>query len=402
MIRKVLEALRNTFNEGRYADKVVEFHLRHARQFGSRDRRFFAEVVYEIVRWWRRIYEASGGDWTDELLSQEGRGFKQPFPDEEFEQILANWLSFKEFTFRKTLIPSADDQFGRHWNNPKLTRPQKESIPDWLDRKGERELSKNWEVWLRRLNEEASVYLRANELLVPSKDLCRELEQEGFEIEWVGGAALRLKTRGAVFKTKAFSEGRFEMQDLHSQKVAELLQPLPGARVIDACAGAGGKTLHLAALMKNRGQIIALDVHEAKLTELKRRARRSRVSIVETRPIESTKVIKRLHESGDFVLLDVPCSGSGVLRRNPDSKWKLSAKECDELLKIQADILDRYSRMVKPGGVLVYSTCSIFPSENQDQVRAFLNQRKDFQLSEEMILPPYPGDGFYAAKLLKQ
>jgi len=393
LIRKVLESLNNIFIEGRFADKVVEFHLKQSKRFGSRDRKLYAEAVYEIVRWWRKIYEISGGTWSDDL---------KDFSSEEFEQIVANWLSLKDMSFKKTLIPAADEDFVQRWQTAKLSRASRESIPDWLDAKGANELSKDWEKWLSQLNREAPVYLRTNTLLGTAKDLRKDLLAEGFETDPASEVALLMRARGPLFRTKAFAEGRFEMQDLHSQKVCELLNPQPGARVVDACAGAGGKTLHLAAMMKNRGQIIALDIHEPKLVELKRRARRAKISIVETRLIESTKVIKRLHESADFVLLDVPCSGSGVLKRNPDSKWKLSVQECEELSAIQADILDRYSRLVKPGGALVYSTCSIFPSENQQQVQKFLKAHGDFKLVSEMTLPPTPGDGFYAAKFSKQ
>lgn len=393
LIRKVLESLNNIFNEARFADKVVEYHLKQAKRFGSRDRKLYAEAVYEIVRWWRKIYEASGGDWNDTL---------DTIPADEFEQIVANWLSLKEMSFKKTLIPAADEEFIERWQTEKRSRASRESIPDWLDKKGLAELGGEWETCLSQLNREAPVYLRTNTLVGNLKDLRKDLLEEGFETDVVSEVALQMRARGPVFRTKAFTEGRFEMQDLHSQKVAELLNPQPGARVIDGCAGAGGKTLHMAALMKNRGQIIALDVHEPKLVELKRRARRAKISIVETRLIESTKVVKRLHDSADFVLLDVPCTGSGVLKRNPDSKWKLNEKECENLLAIQADILERYSRMVKPGGELVYSTCSIFPSENQNQVQKFLKAHSEFTLVKELALPPTPGDGFFAAKFSKK
>jgi 16S rRNA (cytosine967-C5)-methyltransferase len=176
-------------------------------------------------------------------------------------------------------------------------------------------------------------------------------------------------------------------------------------RVIDACAGAGGKTLHLAALMRNRGRILALDTDETKLNELRRRARRAGVSdIVESRQITSSKVIKRLANSADRVLLDVPCSGLGTLRRNPDAKWKLSPESLDQVRTLQQDILSGYAQMLKPGGLLVYATCSILPSENQAQVARFLESRGDgFEtVGERLLLPSAGFDGFYMGKIRRK
>jgi 16S rRNA (cytosine967-C5)-methyltransferase len=157
--------------------------------------------------------------------------------------------------------------------------------------------------------------------------------------------------------------------------------------------------------MKNKGRIIALDIHAWKLEELRRRARRNGAGIIEARPVEDAKSIKRLSLSADRVLLDVPCSGLGVLRRNPDTKWKLSAVELDRLAVVQRDILRSHSRMVKPGGKLVYATCSILPVENERQVVSFLAERgDDWKLEEELHLAPGEngGDGFYAARMVRR
>jgi len=173
-------------------------------------------------------------------------------------------------------------------------------------------------------------------------------------------------------------------------------------RVVDACAGAGGKTLHLAALMKNKGTVIALDIHQWKLDELRRRATRAAADNIQTRLIEGPAVA-RLAGSADRVLLDVPCSGLGVLRRNPDTKWKLKPEELDRLRAEQADLLERYSKMTKPGGKLVYATCSILPSENDQQVATFLAAHNEWRLEQELHLrPDREGfDGFYAARLVR-
>ena len=187
--------------------------------------------------------------------------------------------------------------------------------------------------------------------------------------------------------------------------MAKFLNPKPGTRVVDTCAGAGGKSLHIASLMENKGQVIALDIYENKLKELKRRAKRNGAHNIETRTIDSSKVIKKLIHKADKILIDAPCSGIGVLKRNPDSKWKLQPEFLESIKKTQKEILDSYSRMVKPGGQMVYATCSILPSENEKQIQDFLERKsgKEFKfVKEEKIFPSESGfDGFYMALLQK-
>jgi 16S rRNA (cytosine967-C5)-methyltransferase len=174
-------------------------------------------------------------------------------------------------------------------------------------------------------------------------------------------------------------------------------------RVVDACAGAGGKTLHIASLMENKGQIIAMDIYENKLNELKRRAKRNGAHNIENRVIDSTKPIKKLYDKADRVLIDAPCSGLGVLRRNPDAKWKLQPEFIDKIKVTQQEILQQYSRMTKVGGKLVYATCSVLPSENQDQVKTFLASEAGANfvlLNDKKVLAHKSGfDGFYMALL---
>lgn len=217
----------------------------------------------------------------------------------------------------------------------------------------------------------------------------------------VGPNGLVVTQRRNLFQTLPFRNGWFEVQDYSSQLVAPALSVAPGMRVIDACAGAGGKALHLASLMQNKGHIIALDTEAYKLDTLKKRAKRAKAHIIETRAITSTKVIKRLAGTADRLLLDVPCSGMGVLKRNPDAKWKLKPAFLENIRVTQQEILQSYSRMLKPGGQMVYATCSIFPSENDRQVEQFLATNAGFELiSQRSILPQDDGyDGFFIAQL---
>ena len=217
--------------------------------------------------------------------------------------------------------------------------------------------------------------------------------------------ALILQERANVFETDAFQRGLFEVQDASSQLVASFTEVSPGMQVIDACAGAGGKSLHLAALMENKGQLTALDIYPHKLHELKRRARRAGAHNITTRHIKSNKVIKKLHGRGDRVLIDAPCTGLGVLRRNPDAKWKIDADFLERVKQTQKHIIHTYATMVKPGGKLVYATCSILKEENQNQVESFLQSEigKQFTLEQEQFVSPAKSgfDGFYMAKMIR-
>ncbi|MBT1703231.1 RsmB/NOP family class I SAM-dependent RNA methyltransferase [Chryseosolibacter indicus] len=383
----VIQALDAIFGAKKYADKVIEKVLKQNPKWGARDRRFIAETTYDIVRWYRllrRVTEAKG---------------------DEYWKLLAAWCVLHEID-----LPMWDefkgikrDSIKSLYKEAEKTRKIIESVPDWLDELCEREIGRQWNHELHALNEEAAVVLRTNTLKISKRDLQKLLAEENVEthVHDQFQDALLLEERQNVFGTSAFKDGLFEVQDAASQFIAPFLQVEPGMRVIDACAGAGGKTLHLAALMKNKGRIIAMDVEQYKLDELQRRARRAGVSNMETRLIESSKTVKRLEDNADRLLLDVPCSGLGVLKRNPDAKWKLSIEFIDKVKDLQQHILNDYCLMVKPGGLLVYSTCSILPSENDQQIKKFLENRRDeFELQEEKHALPSEGfDGFYMARL---
>ncbi|MFC5195667.1 RsmB/NOP family class I SAM-dependent RNA methyltransferase [Bizionia hallyeonensis] len=393
----VIDGLTLIFNEGKYADKVIQQLLKRDKRWGSRDRGFVAETTYDIVRW-KRLYS-------------EIAEVKEPYSREDLWRVFAVWATLRGIKLPdwKYFENTPSRKIKGRFDELSKIRKFKESIPDWMDELGVKELGEAaWTKEIAALNEQADVVLRVNTLKTTKEKLQAELFDLEIDTEFIKDHpnALRLKERANVFTSDAFKNGHFEVQDASSQLVAEFLNVEPGMRVVDTCAGAGGKTLHIASLMENKGQIIALDIYANKLNELKRRAKRNGAHNIEPRHIDSTKVIKKLYDKADRVLIDAPCSGLGVLRRNPDAKWKLEPAFLDKIKITQQEILQQYSRIVKPGGQMVYATCSILPSENQNQVKTFLASEagKDFTfVKENKVLASKTGfDGFYMALLQKK
>lgn len=394
LMNAVLTCTRQIFFEKKYADKAIERMLKSNSQWGARDRAFIAEYTYDMVRWWRLLQYMSG-------IKENETGIKMPMM---FAALwvwnghdLPEWEEFKGFDKAKMF---------RLFDDAQNQRKIRESIPDWLDALGERELGPKWDAEMRALNNQADLVVRANTLKITRNSVLRLLEDEHIEASPLDDVkdAIVLHQRVNLFSTRFIKDGLVEVQDAASQLVAEYLEVEPGMRVIDACAGAGGKSLHLAALMQNKGRLISMDIEEFKLEELKKRARRAGVGNIETRVIEGSKTIKRLHETADRLLLDVPCSGLGVMRRNPDAKWKLGLDFIVSIRKTQQEILQNYSAMLKPGGKMVYATCSILPSEDELQVETFLAANPNFTLErQERISVAETGfDGFYMALLSKK
>src|SRR5690606_29072057 len=376
LVFAVVDALNYIFNEGEYADKVVEKVLKYDKRWGARDRGFIAETTYELVRW-RRLYA-------------EIAEVKPPYSRQNLFRMFAVWAVLKGIKLPdwKQIEPTPERRIKGKFDELSKIRKFRESVPDWMDELCAKALGEAlWTKEIHALNEQAEVILRVNTLKTTKDNLSSVLHEAGVETESIKGYpdALRLKERSNVFVTDAFKNGWFEVQDASSQLVAPFLDVKPGQRVVDTCAGAGGKTLHLAALMENKGQLIALDIYGNKLKELKRRAKRDGAHNVETRAIDSTKVIKKLYDTADRVLIDAPCTGLGVLKRNPDAKWKLQPDFLDKITVTQQQILQDYSRILKPGGKLVYATCSILPQENILQVKKFLGSDagKDFDLIKD-------------------
>ncbi len=386
LVNAVAETLQEIFLKNRYADKAIEKVFKLNPQWGSRDRRFVAEAVYDIVRNFRLYSE----------LAQSQKNFWF---------ITAVWLVVKEIEFPDWQEFKNLDREAILINKEKLKSNQSvfESYPDWLWNLGLLELGSD--LWVKEaiaMNQQANVVLRVNTLKTNKQKLKEEFFKQNIPLNEIEGMenAFSLVKRENLFQNPFFKQGWFEVQDAGSQKISEFLDPKPNQFIIDACAGAGGKSLQIAALMNNKGKLISLDVEAYKLEELKKRAKRAGAFNIEARLIEDNKTIKRLEAKADKLLLDVPCSGLGVIKRNPDAKWKLNPEVIERTKNLQQKILQEYSFMVKINGELVYSTCSILPSENKNQIDIFLEKNPNFEfIKDNTILPSQGYDGFYMALL---
>ena len=388
----VIFGLKEILLDKKQADVTVSNLLQSNKSWGARDRNFIAENIYHIVRY-KRLYEFC---LEDELFGEVSL-WKIFGTKLLLENIaLPEWNEFAELNKEKIIQCSEE---------AKTIRKIRESIPDWLDELGQKELGNNWEKEIAALNTQAQFSIRVNTLKSNFEVIKRMLTDEGVELSETSLApdALIIHTKKNFKNHQAYKNGLFEVQDISSQLIAPFLEAASGMNVIDGCAGAGGKSLHLAALMQNEGEILAVDIHDKKLEQLEKRAQRAGCKII--KPMLADKLTTHFQALllgfADRILLDVPCSGTGVLRRKPDAKWSLTKKFVDELKQTQAKILDEYAPMLKKDGILVYSTCSILPSENETQVKSFLERNRNFKLLEEKrISPAATGfDGFYMAKL---
>ncbi|EPZ16870.1 SAM-dependent methyltransferase [Thauera terpenica 58Eu] len=361
------------------ADAVLSRHFRENRELGHRDRGFIAETVYAVLRRLRWLRRLAGEDATPRklLLAWFARG--EGWPMRNFEGLASaterDWVaSVKAATLDEGSLAERAD------------------LPDWL---AERLLGTFDEAGVlalaQGLNRAAPLDLRANVLKLDRDALLARLREEGIAAEpgALSPQAVRLVGKPALQKHPLFLDGSFEVQDEGSQLLGLLVQPRRGELVIDFCAGAGGKTLQLGAMMRSSGRLYAFDVSEKRLAKLKPRMARSGLSNVHPVLIahENDAKVKRMVGKADRVLVDAPCTGLGTLRRNPDLKWRQSPAAVDEMVAKQTAILAAAARLVRPGGRLVYATCSLLAEENDAVVDAFLAAHPQFRsLSAQEVL----------------
>jgi len=376
------------FREGKVLDHELTAVCARHPKWGKRDRAFLAETVFEVVRWRRALaFVADVPDTaTTALCAAQWRRMGLEIPD---------W-------WRHEGAPAAD-QASREAALPDQPRAVRESVPDWLDAAAEAELGASWDAELAALNRKPRVYLRVNTLRNQRDEAIAWLASHGLDAAPVPDLpdALVLP-EGKLLPKSLRATGRVEIQDAGSQRIAPLLRACPGETVIDACCGAGGKTLHLAALMGNRGIIHALDVEPRKLEELQRRAGIAGATDLRV-ALAGPERTSILAGRADRLLLDAPCSGLGTLKRQPDLKWRLTADRLDQVRRVQRDLLATYPAMLRRGGTLVYATCSVLPSENRDAVFPLIDSEAFAWIAEAPVSPAQTGfDGFHAVVLRKR
>ncbi|MFA7269297.1 MAG: RsmB/NOP family class I SAM-dependent RNA methyltransferase [Sterolibacterium sp.] len=371
MIDHACEALARLFDFTHPADAVLSAYFREHRALGGRERGFVAETCYAVLRHKRLL----------EKLVQPRNSARW--------LVLASLLRFSGVAQRQLgeLVSAAEKDWLLEFKSrpePELSLADQADLPDWLVEK----LLTCWSTTellalARGLNQSAPLDLRVNSIKAKREEVLARLKAEGIVAEACRYAPLgiRLKTKLALQKHPLYVEGMIEVQDEGSQLLGYLLAPKRGEMVVDFCAGAGGKTLLLGALMRSTGRLYAFDVSAKRLAKLKPRVARSGLSNMHPVCItgENDSRVKRLAGKIDRVLVDAPCSGLGTLRRNPDLKWRQTPQGIGELTLKQRDILAGASRLVKPGGRLVYATCSILPEENEAVVDAFLAAHSEYR-----------------------
>ena len=413
-------------------DALFADYFKQRRYIGSKDRGAVSDLVYFVLRHGATIewhIEQSDRKTTPRLVVMVGLLFFSTADHAPLtrEDIIA---AFNGAQYAPKPLTDPEHKLltrceAREFMPPGMSPAARYNYPDWMEGRLRESFGAELPIAMEALNQQAPIDLRANLLKCRDRsDLILALDKDGYfgvatELSPIG---VRLKKRLAAFNTQAFKDGMYEVQDEGSQIAALLVVAKPGQKVIDFCAGAGGKTLAIAATMQNKGRLLAWDTSEKRLGQMAKRLARAGVSNVQTHVLktEADPFLKRHVGTADWVLIDAPCSGSGTWRRNPDLKWRFSPEDLQELKLVQARILKQAARLVKPGGRLVYVTCSIFMDENFHQVKQFLGGNPNFRVEApdklwnnllvardgvdaSLVLSPHKDgtDGFFAAVLVK-
>ena len=401
--------------------------FRNHKYLGSHDRKFVAETTYGMIRYKKKL------EWHLAQLSFQSHSEQEHAMylcsayllmfDAEYATILS--ADYSELLNEKKFQELRDATHMQPNEVNRVTALAVEySFPEWL-----------LEVWIKQFGEDetvqmcksintpAPITLRVNTLKTTVEQCEEYFRSEGIETERTHYSpfGLHVKKRMNVFVLRGFRAGFFEMQDEGSQLLPLLVDPKPRAKVVDACTGAGGKALELAALMGNRGEIFALDVHTKRLANMEKRIKRSGVSTIRSKVIDEHTLPEELVQCADYVLIDAPSSGIGTLRRNPAMKWRVTEKTVQEVSAKQHRIIAQYAECVKPNGTLVYATCTTMRAENEEVVERFLSEHPEFELvspakkleryglaslGEKKYFQLYPHihgtDGFFAAVMKRK
>lgn len=411
-------------------DNVIGDYMRGRRYIGSKDRAYIMSFIYDMARahakvvWWVKHLEMKNDARNRVLVGLTiFNGYELNKVETLFDgdRYGAPQMAEKERKFVAKMV-------GKDIIHKDMTEDVVCECPPEHEQVLREAFGEDFKAEMMAMLQPANLDLRVNVNLKDREEVIEVLAKDDVDVvktlhsSW----GLRTKHKVHITQTKAFKKGWIDIQDQGSQLVAYVCDAKPGMQVLDYCAGGGGKTLALAAGMQVKGRLVAMDIDERRLKKAKPRIKRAHVSdIVELRAMsdeKNRKWLRRQKQKFDVTLLDVPCSGTGTWRRNPDLRWGNFGPSMDELLELQVQILDRVAHTVKPGGRLVYATCSILPQENEHQVTAFLERHPEYKLcplkdawpddeettcpsdTDMMRLTPYRNatDGFFAAVLVRQ
>lgn len=421
-IQSAIDLVQNIIEEERPADRVLSHFFKNNRYIGSKDRRHVRDIAYGVMRHYFRF-----AWWCDHLsLPQDGRSLVLMhliFLEKRDKKKLASLFTSIHYgpeKLNKSEEEAVSKIIGKDVQHPDMPVATSLETPIDLLPEIEKTFGANWQDEMKAMLGNAKFDMRVNTVKIDRDAAMARFKEDDIEVEAgkYSPYCIRMSKRFHLADHPFMSEGKVEVQDQASQMVALITDVKPGQRVIDFCAGAGGKSLALGMMMENKGSIVASDISEGRLKRTKLRARRAGLHNIETKLLESArdKWVKRRKESFDMVLIDAPCTGTGTWRRDPDKKWRDVGPALSELVPLQADILDSAARMVKPGGRLVYATCSFLDAENGQQIRSFLEAHPEFEWGEmpdsvkelandaELVMTPHQHDtdGFYAAVLRKK
>jgi 16S rRNA (cytosine967-C5)-methyltransferase len=367
--------------EGKQSEDVVRKMTAIHKEWGSNDRKTILNLLYGVLRnklLYEYLLEKSGEEitlekqvaiqaWKDQMIVQEHQLSSEVI--QHIQEIL----------------------------NDKIPEHIRVSVPEWLYPLNKENTFEEWHSMLKP----ADTCIRVNTLITTKDKVCKKLDELSVNYTLLPGDAIRIHQKVQLTKWEIYQKGWFEIQDESSQQVAPFMELKDGMNILDGCCGAGGKSLHIAALLNNKGNIWSTDIHSHKIEQLKIRAQRAKATCIQALVI-TDEFISNHTNTFDQILLDVPCSSLGTLRRKPEIKYSITPESLQSIVKTQQDILHRYSVMLKKGGRLIYSTCSILPMENEENMAAFLKLHSDFKLEKSRrISPTHGSDGFFMASMIK-
>ena len=377
-------------------NKALLNWFRGNRFAGSNDRRAIRDIFFNCLRFKRSSlwpfetsgYRENGRYLVMGMLTLSGERLSEIFNEEKY--------SPKVLTENEKVVIKSFEKIGAQ-----APLSVKHNFPEFLEQSLKDSFNTNFFESLKCLNTRASLFLRVNCIKGTRKSVISSLKKEGIVTEFASNSNFGLKVlKNAKYldRSQSYLTGEVEIQDISSQAAVDFIKPMKGKKILDFCAGGGGKTLAMASLTLADGEFFVHDISVSRTPNLIKRCKRAGFSV----RVLTTDVLENLNDKFDLVVADVPCSGTGAWRRNPGSKWWLTRNKLDNLLVTQKDILETASKYVKTGGILAYMTCSVLKKENKDQIDLFLSVNKDFCLEQDILISPLQGgDGFYASRLRK-